>query len=273
MDDMRCFLLDWPREDRAFVTGLDPMPGNRQIVHHLVVAAIDADAVPRYEARDRADDGPGFDCAGSFGGLDGIHILGGSLVGSDFPRGIGREIRRGSKILLNMHYFVGAGGTVGSDQTRVAMRLDPDAREMKTIPVANPAWLVGDGMLVEAGDRDAAFWFRYHPTLLTRGRRVELQSATPHMHYFGSRFVLRVIRENGDRECLVEIDDWDFGWEQPYWLAEPVILEPDDEVYIECHFDNSRANQPVPGMEPRDFAWGDSNQDMCAGFVGFTELD
>jgi len=93
------------------------------------------------------------------------------------------------------------------------------------------------------------------------------------MHYFASRFALRVVRSGGEVTCLAEIPRWDFGWEQPFWLTNPVELGPDDELYIECHFDNSAANQPIPGTTPRDIGWGDSNQDMCAGFVGYVALE
>jgi len=273
-DVVRCFLLDWPRADRSFVTGFDPMPGNRSVVHHLIVAAVEPDAVPRYEAADRADPGPGFECAGAFGSLGGYHLLGGSLLGSDFPDGVGREVAPGSKIVLNIHYAIPEFGPPPEpDLTRVALRLDPVARPLETMAFLNPLWIVKGAMVVEAGDSDAVYWFRSSPRVLTGGRRVQLVSASPHMHYFGSRFALRVIRKSGEIECLTEIGDWDFGWEQPFWFRDPVVLEPDDELYVECHFDNSAANQPVPGATPRDIGWGDANQDMCVVFVSFVALE
>jgi len=131
-DVVRCFLLDWPRADRSFVTGFDPMPGNRSVVHHLIVAAVEPDAVPRYEAADRADPGPGFECAGAFGSLGGYHLLGGSLLGSDFPDGVGREVAPGSKIVLHIHYAIPEFGPPPEpDLTRVALRLDPVARPLE----------------------------------------------------------------------------------------------------------------------------------------------
>jgi Copper type II ascorbate-dependent monooxygenase, C-terminal domain len=90
------------------------------------------------------------------------------------------------------------------------------------------------------------------------------------MHRFGSKIVVRRISEDQKRECLLEIPKWEFGWEQPYWFAEEKPLGPNDELYIECHFDNSAENQHS-GAAPRDFAWGGNNQDMCVAFLSFTQ--
>lgn len=271
-DDLRCFVADWPYEERVYVTGLSPAPGTREVVHHMIVAAIGPGSVDEVLARDGADGRPGFDCGGSFGDLDwrDVRVLGGSLLGGDFPRGIGTPVEPGSKILINIHYSTAR--TVAADQTMVDMRIDAEATEAKGIAIANPAWLVDQAMSIPAGEADAVFYFRLEPDLFTRDRAIAIQSVTPHMHYFGSKMVVRAFHEDGSKSCLMEIPRWEFGWEQPFWLAEPRRLGPDDELYLECHFDNSAANQP-DGKPPRDIAWGDDNQDMCAAFVAFTEAE
>lgn len=271
-DDTRCFVADWPLDEAVYVTGLSPVPGARDVVHHLIVAAVGPDSVDEVTARDGADGRPGFDCGGGFGDLDwrDVHVLGGSLLGGDFPRGIGARVEPGSKIVINIHYSTARATT--PDQTQVQMRVDKDAREARSIPLANPAWLIGDAMGIEAGDPDAVFFYKLEPDLYTRDKAVEIQSVTPHMHYFGSKMVVRALHEDGSTSCLMEIPRWTFGWEQPFWLGAPRRLEPDDELYVECHFDNSAANQP-DGAAPRDIAWGGNNQDMCAAFLSFTEVE
>src|SRR5690606_23874372 len=105
--------------------------------------------------------------------------------------------------------------------------------------VANPAWLVGGGMEVEAGDPDAAFYYAMEPDLFTRDRPVLVQNVVPHMHEFATSLRVLAKHDDGSTTCLLEIPHWHFGWEQPFWLAEPVLLGDDDELYVECHFDNS----------------------------------
>lgn len=267
-DDMRCFLLDWPYEGEVFVTGLNPRPGNRNLVHHLVVGAIEGAAIEKYAARQGVDGQPGFDCAG---GLDvrEIEILGGGLLGGDFPEGVGKKVKAGSKILLNVHYSL-AGAGPSPDRTTVELRVDGSAVEARTLPITNPAWAVGESMTIEAGDPDAMYSFYYAPVLLTGNETVYLRNVAAHMHRYGSRIAVRVLRKDGTRDCLLEIPRWEFGWEQTFWFDAPHPLEPGDQLYVECHFDNSAAHQPT-GEAPRDIAWGESDQEMCAAFVAYTE--
>ena len=270
-DDFRCFLVDWPVDREVFITGLNPVPGNRAIVHHLIVAALTGDAIETAEELDAEDEGSGFDCQGGLGTVNirDVKVLGGSLLGSDFPDGLGTRVAPGSKILINIHYFAELERETYEDRTAIQIRYDETAREFEGLAVANPAWIVDDGMRIEAGESDAAFWFGYEPSAFTRGDPVLLRSVTPHMHYFGKRMRVMILREDGSTECLLEIPRWDFGWEQPFWFVEPKLLRPGDELYVECIFDNSAGNQPY-GSEPRDIAWGADNQDMCAAFASFT---
>lgn len=268
-DDNRCFVLPWPENRTRYITGLDVVPGSRGVVHHLVVGALTGDDARYAEARDAADPNPGFSCNGGLGGIRNVTLLGGSLLGSDFPSGLGHRIEPGSRILLNIHYST-AHHRPSLDATAVRFKLDDSARAFEAMALANPAWLVSDAMRIPAGERDAVFFYSNRPTVNTSGRRVWLWNVTAHMHEFATRQRVMIVRADGRRECLLEIPRWRFGFEQPYWFETPKVLEPDDELYIECHFDNSALNQPVAGATPRDIAWGGNNQDMCAAFVAFT---
>jgi hypothetical protein len=269
-DDSRCFVADMPLTRKMFVTGLNPVPGNRSVVHHLIVGVVGPDEADDAVSRQGKDGRPGFDCKGGFGDLRDVQVLGGSLLGGDFPRGIGKAVEPGSKLVFSIHYST-AHAQPGPDQTAVQIRLDETAVESNGLFIANPAWIAGSAMSISAGEKDATFFYRFTPSLYTKGEPIYLQSVTPHMHYFATRTLVRIIRANGERECLLEIPRWDFGWEQPFWFAQPKRLEPDDELYLECHFDNSAENQP-DGMPPRDIAWGGDNQDMCAAFIGYTAV-
>jgi hypothetical protein len=268
-DDYRCFLLDWPFDRPVHVTGLNPRPGNRELVHHLSIATVAPDKVGKFQAREGQDGKPGFSCAGGVSIQD-VRFLGGGLLGSDYPDGIGTRIEPGTRILLNVHYSM-ARAPAAPDRTSLEFRVDEQAREVKVIPITNPAWLVGDAMRINAGDPDAVFHFSYAPVLITGNHRVYLRNVVPHLHAFASRVAVRLLRNGADHpDCLLEIPRWEFGWEQPFWFDQPIPMEPGDELYLECHFDNSAANQPE-GQAPRDIAWGESDQDMCAAFVAFTE--
>jgi hypothetical protein len=274
-DDTRCFVIDWPIDREVYVAGANVIPGNRAVVHHLVLGVVTGDNLAEAQSRDRKAAGPGFPCSGGAGGVRWSGIIGGGLAASESPEGIGVKVPVGSKLLLNIHYSTAhLHHDTLTDLSAIELKLEDSGRPLENIAVTNPFWVVGDAMKVKAGDPDAVFYYRYRPTLFTRGKRVKIYSAHPHMHYFGSQFLLGILRKDGSQECLLAIPRWDFGWEQSYWLKTPVTLEPDDQVYVECHFDNSETNQPlVNGVpaKPRDIAWGGNNQDMCAGFLAYAE--
>lgn len=272
LDELRCFVVPWPLAQKKFVTGMNPVPGSRAIVHHLVFGTLKGDSLDEARKLDGRDGRPGFACEDLKGmGLRDLTILGGGLLGSDYPDGLGAEVDGGATILLQVHYSV-ANAPPTPDLTKIEFRVDDKARPFKGLAIANLGWLVKGGMKIAAGDPDATYFYRFSPTLFTGNERVRLRSVTPHMHAFGTKFVLRVIHEDGSRECLLEIGKWHFGWEQPFWFAKPKTFDKGDELYVECHFDNSAAHQPNGGA-PRDIGWGDQNQDMCAGFASFTEGD
>lgn len=274
VDDFRCFVADWPLDEPVFVTGIEPVPGARAILHHIVVAYASGDDADGWDDLESEDGRPGLDCDGGIADLKLTGILGGSLLGGDFPEGIGTRIEPGTKILLNVHYSL-SDAAPEADLTRIRFKVDPIStpiRKAGTIVVANPAWLVSDAMRVEA-NTVKTFRFQYDPRIYMRGDEIDLRGFTPHMHEFGTKMIAGVVRADGTKVCLTDIQNWDFGWEQPFWFAEPIAMDPGDEVYIECTFDNTAENQPIIGgrrIEPRDIAWGTDQQDMCAGFVVFS---
>jgi hypothetical protein len=274
-DDMRCFVLDWPLAEETFVTGINVVPGNRALVHHVMVAAVTGDDVADVRSLDKADPNPGFRCAGGFGSVHVTAVLGGAGT-SEFPDGFGQRVPAGSALVLNIHYSTARGfpSSRVTDQSSVELKLAATGKKFRTLAVANPAWAVAGAMHIAAGNPDALFFYRYRPGLFTRGKTVSILGALPHMHAYASRFLMGILRADGSKDCLLEIPRWHFGWGQPFWLAEPKTLGGGDQIYVECHFDNSAANQPIIAgrpRAPRDIAWGSDDQEMCAGFAYFVE--
>lgn len=267
-DHNHCFVYDWPLDEDGFITGLSPEVDRRELVHHLIVARVGPEGIAEVERRDDEHPGPGFPCEGGLGGLSDVHTLGGSLLGGTYPRGIGSPISADSKILVQIHYWADALSPA-EDRTGVDFQIAPEAEEARTLVLTNPAWAVGNGMRVKADDPDKGYGYTMRADLFTARQPVWLQGVTPHMHRYAHAMRVRVVHPDETSTCLLEIPAWDFGWEQPYWFAQPVPLAPDDALYVECRFDNSLPNQPS-GQDPRTFAWGEEDQDMCAAFLNFT---
>jgi hypothetical protein len=110
--------------------------------------------------------------------------------------------------------------------------------------------------------------FEFDATAVTGGA-FDVYSAGLHMHTLGTRATASIVRAGGARECLLQIDDWNFHWQGNYGLRQPVRFNPGDKLRVECHFDNSPTNQPLVGGQPRvpaDVYWGEGTGDeMCLG--------
>ena len=87
----------------------------------------------------------------------------------------------------------------------------------------------------------------------------------------GARNRLDIQRASGAKECLLDIERWDFHWQGAYTLRTTKRVEMNDSISLECHWDNSAANQP-DGLPPRDLNWGEgTNDEMCLGLLYITQ--
>lgn len=277
-DEVRCFLLDWPVETDIYVAGLNVVPGERSMVHHVVVAAMDEDKVDSLRERSGRDGRPGWDCHGEIGADPrSMIILGGwapGYQGVEFPDGLGKKVPAGSTLILNVHYDTGRG--IGADQTSVEfMTTDMPRREITGTAVMNPLWLIGEGLAIEANDPDMMTWYSYDPTIFTKNKPFQVYAVNIHMHELGTIGRLAILRADGSTECLLNITQWDFDWIGEYYLEQPVMFYPGDQLYVECHFDNTAANQKIVDgelQEPRDIAWA-TDEEMCAGVLGIVAME
>ena len=178
--------------------------------------------------------------------------------GTDFPPDTGLPVEPGSKIVLQVHYNTLAAGAQ-PDRTSIDVRLaDSVGKEAWIQPWTNPTWITQDAMQIPAGEMDVEHKFVFDPTqYISDGQPFTMYSAGLHMHTLGSRGKLEIWRDGGDKECLLDIPRWDFHWQGAYGFAEPKRFNPGDQLFIECHWDNTT---------PNDISWGEGTGDeMCLG--------
>ena len=276
-DEIRCFVIDWPVDRDVFVRGINVVPGDRTMVHHVVVAAVSGGVVNDLRAREGEDGRPGWGCYGEIIGNPRVStVLGGWAPGSqgvEFPDELGIQVPAGSSIILNVHYDLGRGSS--EDQTSVELMIsDQVDGELTSTAVWNPLWPVGNTMSIDAGDPDAQVYFSWDPTVFFDDRKLAIHSVNVHMHELGTVGRLAILRADGSVDCLLHITSWDYDWSSEYYLETPAILEPGDQLFVECRWDNTAGNQRIVNGEleiPRDIAWG-ADEEMCIGFVGIVEL-
>jgi Copper type II ascorbate-dependent monooxygenase, N-terminal domain len=151
-DDYRCFLLDPALTSSAFVTGVNVLPGNADVVHHVILFRVPPDDVAVAEDKDASEPGQGWTC---FGGTGLDAELGGDLdtapwIGAWAPGGgesvlpgdIGIPLEPGTRIIMQVHYnlLAGSAADVSSTQLRLAPG-DADLAALETMLLPAPVEL------------------------------------------------------------------------------------------------------------------------------------
>ena len=259
-DDYRCLVLDAEFDADVFVRGIEIVPDQGSLVHHVLTYAIPAADVPDLMALVDEDPEPGYSCFGGVGvGLP--TSLGGWVPGSGalvWPGDRATYIRAGSKIVMQVHYNL-ATEPPAPDQTAVHLMAGPEppADIVQGQPLATL------DLELTAGDADGSITHEYK---WYGDRTLEIVGIVGHMHLLGTRMSVEIVRDDED-ECLLRIPRWDFAWQELFVLSEPAFVRTGERIRLTCHFDNSAENQPVVNGEQlttRDVGWGEGTLDeMC----------
>ncbi len=284
-DDYRCFVVDWPFKeptDIRYVTGFQIKPGNPKIVHHAIAFIAPPELVATFAKQDDDEEGPGYTCIGGPGGTtDSLIKMGwlgawapgaaGAVFSEDDSRGV--KILPGSKIIVQLHYNI-LGTEPVSDQSSLEIQIaEKIKQEVEVQPWADPDWINTRTMKIPAGQSDVTFTFSLPGSIVTGGKPVQLLSAALHMHLLGRRGRLSVVHKDKSETCMLDIKEWDFGWQRVYDLKKPITMDRGDEMKLQCIFDNSPENQPfINGIRvtPQDSYWGQKTLDeMCLGIFSY----
>lgn len=276
-DDYRCFIVDpgTPTSpglpEVRYLRAGEVLPDNKAIAHHVVVFEVDAAHVADAVAKDAAEAGPGYTCFGG-AGVGGAQIVLAWAVGGGVNRladNQGTPIAKGSIFVVQMHYNLANYRGVGDrTQTRLEFASTPPEYLVRYLPLLNPP-----GLKLKAGDADAKQVVVAPVSQILKYLRMpsvtefSITSVLPHMHMLG-----KTISTGINSQTLLDIDRWQFGWQQTYSLQQPVRARSSDLLTLECHWDNSHANQPtLDGQKqmPRDVIWGEgSGDEMCVSLLG-----
>lgn len=261
-DTYRCFPIPLGVSGAPTIVGFDVHPGNRSVVHHVLVFQDSLGTSSR--AVKAGDPQPGYDCFGGPGFLP-SSAVGAWVPGQRpqmLPQGMGIRSTPGARAVVQVHYH--SNGTPQSDRTRVGIYFahGPVAKEYMFFPIFN------DRFVIPAGDPSHTVKASFTVPPLVRAQAI---SITPHMHLLGREIRVDAVYPGGVRRPLIYIDDWDFHWQGTYYFREPLLLTPLTRLELTSIYDNSAANPNNPNSPPRDVRWGEQSTDeMCIAVVGFT---
>lgn len=262
-DDYRCFPMDWPLEEPAYVTGYEVVPGQLSLVHHVIAYIVPGHYRGDIDRKVQEDGQPGYSCFGGPGVVEqrDAEWLGGWAPGGaarSFPEGTGIAMDPGDIIVLQVHYHT-EGREVLADRTRIDLTVEDWVESEAWIqPFANPFWLYEDQMDIPSGSEghEESFSFSFD-------EGTTVFSANVHMHLLGKQAQLSIQHEDGSESCLLNVPEYDFEWQRTYRFKEKQVLKASDRIKLSCFFDN-----------PTDEAvnWGDGTTDeMCLATMYMTE--
>ena len=130
-DDYRCFVLPTGVDVDKWVTAVQVVPGNKKIVHHVLLLSIPRARPTNLTAKTATPGytcygGPGFDVQTLSGIAAALDLTGGLADGCPAPAckrspdGVGLLLPRNSKIVMQVHYFPN-GHPGRTDQSRALL--------------------------------------------------------------------------------------------------------------------------------------------------------
>jgi len=251
-DDYRCFIVDPGLTQDSFLTAFEVLPSNPGIAHHMILyKPVDNAALADAYTLEAQDPGQGYSC---FGGAE----VDSSMVAPwapgkaiwSYPEGTGILVEAGRPLIMQMHYSNASDDPLDSTTVNMDFSTEVD-NELYA------RFFVNSDIEIPPGQSDHSETYsakigNYFGT----SQPLTIMGLVPHMHKLGKSEYGKVVRADGSEECLMDVPRWDFNWQLMYMFEDPVVMQPDDKIHMECVFDSSDESSTV--------YWGDgTNDEMC----------
>ncbi len=269
-DVYQCFVIPSGLLTDKYITAFEALPGNRGIVHHVLVYA---DTTGTCAALDAASPGPGYTNFGGVGSNDAI-LLGGWVPGTSpitLPAGFGMKLPKNADIVLQIHYPEGSAGQ--QDSTAVNfffsssssvrnVRIDPILNHLNTYCTLSP----GSSLFIPANQTKT---FTETSTISGLIGNISILGIAPHMHLIGKNISVFGVGTNGDTQKYMRINDWDFHWQGFYLFRNIRKMPAGTTLYSTAFYDNTSNNPDNPSNPPIDVYAGEATTDemMLTFFV------
>jgi mono/diheme cytochrome c family protein len=247
-------------EDK-WIQALEIRPGDRSVVHHVLVYAREPGTSPRLQIfRQKNPPGPlsptmmkelsdpAIREAQQKQALRRGPLMAQTAPGTPatvYPAGLAQLVKAGTVLTFQIHYTT--NGKPATDQTSIGFKFapGPPAAEVRTGAMLNPRFMIPAG----APDHpvEAAVEFI---------EDVTIYSMVPHTHLRGKSWEHRIVYPDGREEVLLAVPKYDFNWQTEYIFAEPLRVPKGATLKSLARYDNSTANKANPDATQPVY-WGD----------------
>ncbi|EDM77159.1 hypothetical protein PPSIR1_30791 [Plesiocystis pacifica SIR-1] len=285
LDFTHCLSFDPGNDEEVYLDGLQVVPGNRKVLHHVLMYVDESAESASWEG------GVKYDCGGGSGLSGSAPLVGAWVPGSlpiETPDGVAVPLPAGARIVYNVHYHATGAGPETDMNTGLALRWTDQAPEYTALFALIGAPGIGDpltGLLhippyaeghVEEYEWPVEVNGQGIPAILD----VRVWTVAAHMHKVGVDMRVWVEDGQGEDHCLVHTPSWDFNWQRFYTYDQPIEddyrITNGDVVRLRCEYDNTLDNPGVVSAlselgltEPIDVFVGEGTLDeMCLAAVG-----
>lgn len=239
--EYKYFTVETTFTEDKWVQAAEIRPGDRSVVHHVIVTVQDPSAQGR-----RNPDGM---LVGMAPGMPPLSL----------PDGHAKLVKAGSKLVFQMHYT--PTGTAAKDATSVGLIFSRKPVHKRVIT----GGAFSRNLVIPAGapDHKVTSFHEFKDD-------VHLLSFMPHMHLRGKDFLYKAVLPDGTSKVILSVPRYDFNWQLQYVLKEPLSLPKGSRIECVAHFDNSTRNKfnPDPTKEVR---WGQQTwEEMMIGWFDYT---
>ena len=176
------------------------------------------------------------------------------------PDGCAFPIPKGSHLVLQVHYH--KNGAKLKDQSKIALFL---ADESKIENVVYTGALIYPFLNLKPGVANQPA-----TTSQVLPRDLKVIAVMPHMHMLGRQIGMTAELPDGTKQSLINIDDWDFNWQETYRFKNPPTFPKGTKLVLNASFDNTENNPRQPSHPPKAVSWGEETTDeMCIGFFQY----
>jgi hypothetical protein len=240
--------------EAKWLQAIEARPGNRSLVHHILVyyeAPPDGPRGAPVLRPNRNDSRVPESTPGNRPERDSKllrQLLATYAPGTNpqvFPAGTALRLPPGGTLHLELHYT--ATGTAGTDRSRVGLIFakEPPDQEIRASQFLNGQFTIPAGAANHEVTTDVTF-----------AEEATLWGLFPHTHVRGKRWNYTLELPDGTIRPLLSVPRYDFNWQTYYLFKEPLVIPQGARIRSTAWYDNSAANRSNP--DPKvDVKWGD----------------
>jgi len=240
--------------DDKWVQAIELRPSARKVVHHVLYFADSSEDAKNIEAEQEA------------GGSSGATMkftrsmvpLGGMAVGAQphlLPGGLALKLPKGTDLMFQYHFH--PIGKEETEQSTIGLYFAKKAPEHTLANVQLPvSYGLFSGLDIAPGQRD----FRVRDSFVLPVD-VQAVSVGAHAHYIGKTMKMTATFPDGTVKTLLDIQDWDFAWQDRYFFEDTILLPKGTKLDSEVSWDNSEENPKNPSRPAIQVRWGEQTKD------------